>query len=621
MPTRFSQSFCARARTLRSPLALAGLSAVALGVLSALTAASAFAVDRKAHKVSGPSVVGSDVFWLGGQSNQRISPDGEWIVWVQDAEVNNAHALWAARRWGGPVKRLSGTLAPGDVFERVMFSPDSKYVLYTAAQEVSERFDLYTVPLLGTAADGVKLNPPIAPEQDVVSSRMRFSADGTRILFTITSRGALGHTLYSAPVDGSAAAVGLDGPLDSGGRTFDFAVSGPQVVLQRREDSDEPYQIWTVPVGGGTKVRLSAGPYGPDGAGAPKIAPGGSRVVYVQQNVDGTPEYELWSATIAGPTGNAVLLADVSAFGGNLSGSVKFTPDGSRVVFFGDRDTDTKDELYSVPTAGGTPPVKLNTGLIAAGDVLDFQLSDDGSTVVYTADWAVDEAREIFSVPIAGPSAASVRLNRTLTSGEITILAGIFGDDIVYAVGTGTVAEELRGAPITGPASAEWSILVPETLLSGPGIILAERSVFRADPVTAGEFALWAVENNGLTALNNIYSPFWGSVELGVESGVTPDESEFFFLAAIDGGPLHLYITETDGGQTIPQRLSLVPTGAGGVIDEQYPLEPTPDGMGILYEADVEFSGREELYIADAQIFAADFDEEGDTSEWTSTTP
>ena len=55
----------------------------------------------------------------------------------------------------------------------------------------------------------------------------------------------------------------------------------------------------------------------------------------------------------------------------------------------------------------------------------------------------------------------------------------------------------------------------------------------------------------------------------------------------------------------------------GQLIDEQFDLEPTPDGMGILYEADSEVPGREELFISDALIFAADFDEEGDLSEWS----
>ncbi len=620
MPTLFAgrirAQFRARFPTPHLTLTLAFLCVAAV---VAFGAAAAGAVERRVHKVSGPAVVGSDVYWLSSASNQRVSPDGEWIVWVQDAEVNNAHALWAARRWGGPAKRLSGTLAPGDAFEVVRFSPDSKYVLYTAAQEVSDRYELYTVPLLGTAADGVKLSPPLAGSQDVFSYTLQFSADGSRVLFSISLLGALEHTLYSAAVDGSSAAVGLDGPFDDDGQTLNFAVTPSRVVFQRRAGSTDPFEIWSVPLAGGAKVRLTPPILGTGGAGAPRLAPGGARVLFVLRDAPTEPANELWSADVAGPAGNAIRIADVPVVGGNVNDVWSVTADGSRVVFQADRDTDGKEELYSVPTAGGAPPVKLNTGLVANGDVNAYEISADGSTVVYSADWAVDERREVFSVPILGPSASGVRLNRPLVAAESAVFGGLFDDIVVYGVGdaAGTFIDELRGAPRGGPASAEWPILVAETLLSGPGVILPVRSIFRADFSVPNDFALWTVANDGTSTPNNLYNILWGSVELGVLTGVTPDHSEFFFLAAIDGGPLHLWATRTDGLQPLPRRLSLTPTAGGGVIDEQFDLEPTPDGMGILYEADSEVPGREELFISDALIFAADFDEEGDLSEWS----
>jgi hypothetical protein len=595
-----------------------GPALMALMALMAVAAAGAFAVERRVHKVSATAVVGSDVAWLSDSSSRRISPDGEWIVWVQDAEVNDAHALWAARRWGGPAKRLSGTLPPGDDFEVVRFSPDSKQVLYTAQQEASERYDLYTVPLLGTVADVVKLSPPLPETESVRSHTMKFSPDGSRIVFNTTHPGTSGHTLFSAPVDGSAAAVGLDGPFDDDGQTLNFVVAASRVVFQRQESTGDPYEIWSVPVAGGIKVRLTPPILGTGGAAAPNLAPGGAWVVFLLKDAPTQPADEPWSAAVLGGPGSAVRLADVPAAGGNTDDIWRFSPDGSRVVFKADRITDQKDEIFSVPTNGSSPPVKLNTGLIAAGDVHAFQISADGSTVVYAADWAVDERDEIFSVPILGPSASSVRLNRPLVAGESAIPTGPIGDVVVYAVGdaAGSAIYELRGAPLAGPASAEWPILLAQTHISAPGFIHTERLVLKADLAGPGEFELWAAKNDGSSAPNSLYNPIWDDVELGLVSGITPDSSEFFFLAAIDGGPLHLWATRADGLQGLPRRLSAEPAGNGGVIDDQFDPESTPDGFGVLYEADSETPGREELFISDALIFAADFDEEGDLSEW-----
>ncbi len=589
-----------------------------LVVSATLLVSAGAAADREVHKVSGTAVAGSDVTWVTSSlSTHRISPDGEWIIWIQDAEVNNAHALWAARRWGGTPKRLSGTLPPGALFQTVLFSPDSKNVLYSAEQDSEDQTELYTVPLLGTAADGVKLSPPLPAGEDVLSLP-RFSVDGSRIVFNTTHPGTAGHTLFSAPVDGSSPAVGLDGPFDAQGMTLNFVVAPGRVVFQRQASPSATYEIWTVPIAGGAKTRLTPPIVGSGGAMAPRLAPGGARVAFLMKDAPTQPADELWSAAVGGAAGSAVRLADVPAAGGDVY-RWDFTFDGSRVVFTADREIDEKYELYSVPTNGSAPPVKLSTGLIAAGDVNDFETSPDGTTVVYSADWAFDNRAEVFSVPILGPSAAGVRLNRTLTAGETTLPGAYFDDQILYVVGdtAGTYANELRGAPYGGPASAEWPVLLAETLISGPGVVLPERSVLKADVGTPGDFELWTMKNDGSGAPESLFNPLWTNVVLGSASEATPDSVEIFFLASIADGPLHLWATRIDGQQPLPRRLSLVPESSGGVIDDQAALEATPDGRGVLYEADSEVATREELFISDALIFMADFDEEGDTSEWS----
>ena len=96
------------------------------------------------------------------------------------------------------------------------------------------------------------------------------------------------------------------------------------------------------------------------------------------------------------------------------AGGFVVSPDGTRVVYSADQNTDDVVELYSVPIAGGTA-VKLNPALVAGGDVFNRAVSPDGSRVVYSADQQTDGIIELYSVPITGGTA--IKLNGTLVAG------------------------------------------------------------------------------------------------------------------------------------------------------------------------------------------------------------
>ncbi len=80
---------------------------------------------------------------------------------------------------------------------------------------------------------------------------------------------------------------------------------------------------------------------------------------------------------------------------------VQLTPDGTRVVYLADQETNGVAELYSVPVSGG-PATKLNKPLVAGGAVKAFNLTPDGSRVVFMADQDFNDIVEIYSVPVAG---------------------------------------------------------------------------------------------------------------------------------------------------------------------------------------------------------------------------
>ena len=71
-----------------------------------------------------------------------------------------------------------------------------------------------------------------------------------------------------------------------------------------------------------------------------------------------------------------------------------------------------RNELYSVPIAGGTP-VKLHPPLVAGGGVaIDWEvvprITADGTRVVYVADQATDGYENLYVVPIGGGASVPV---------------------------------------------------------------------------------------------------------------------------------------------------------------------------------------------------------------------
>ncbi|MCH2065069.1 MAG: hypothetical protein MK194_15245, partial [Roseibacillus sp.] len=124
-----------------------------------------------------------------------------------------------------------------------------------------------------------------------------------------------------------------------------------------------------------------------------QVSPDGSTVVYVADQ-DTNNVFELYSVPIGG--GATTKLNGALPAGGFVYSGFHVSPNGSTVVYRADQDTDRVLELYSVPIGGGAT-TKLNDALPAGGDVpSDFQISPDSSTVVfYVAYQGTNQAFEL----------------------------------------------------------------------------------------------------------------------------------------------------------------------------------------------------------------------------------
>src|SRR5262245_39757414 len=71
----------------------------------------------------------------------------------------------------------------GDV-GAALLTPDGTRAVYVADGDVDDLLELYSAPTDGSQA-AVKLNAPLAPRQRVVDSGLRLSPSGARVLFQI----------------------------------------------------------------------------------------------------------------------------------------------------------------------------------------------------------------------------------------------------------------------------------------------------------------------------------------------------------------------------------------------------------------------------------------------------
>ena len=220
----------------------------------------------------------------------------------------------------------------------------------------------------------------------------------------------------------------------------------------------------------------------------PIISPDSQRAVYADAA-------GLWSVPLHG--GPSTLLAALGSR--QLFGAAQITPDGSRVVYISDQDTQGKPELYSVPISGG-PSVRISKDLVLGGHVLNFDLSLSLDQVYYEADAVTNNTVELWRVPVTG--GLSVRVNRTLPATNYDVFEYANGGSpeyVVYRVGRTVQGRyELWSVSATGTSSSARRIS-PSSMVTGGAVndhfsISPDGTVvYLADTIDDNRFDLWSV--------------------------------------------------------------------------------------------------------------------------------
>lgn len=581
------------------------------------------------HKLTPAGQTFSDVL-LDDPSGPKISSDGKWVAYWFDGDTDTVHDLYIASRFGGDVRRVSaprpvGGLVPGNtvIFQ---FSEDNRYLLFLLDQETAGRSELWSVPVEGGPGDAVKLSAPIGADASV--GEFGLGSDGRSVVFRINR--ATSSELWTAPADASSAAILLHpaGPPNSD--IYTFLSANGRTIFALDLVTAGMSELWSVPSdGSAAPVRLNGDFVSGGNIVRIHLTPDGQRAIYrADQRFDGVEE--LFSVPITGPSTASVRISpDMPAFGDVLS-VPRPTSDGSHLLFLADTGVDAQRELWSVPVDGpATAAVHLNVALVAGGNVVDY--NGDGAQVVYVVDNLVDEQMQAYIVPIGGPFTASVRLHQNLPSGgDVLAAAAVPSDPDPVAVLVGDLRADGQleffvqhldgvGAPHPLFGTVPVGATLDSTCLGGA---LPDFSAFFecADLDSLGKVELWRFDI-AFDSEPQRLSSFAAIAAADVTRAIVSPDGRFVAFRSDNNVDerFDLFRVPTDGS-AFPVRVHATPASPAFDVTPGENIFFTPDSQGIVYAADHELNGQDDLWISDAMVFRADF-EEGSTVAWSQTLP
>jgi len=303
-----------------------------------------------------------------GSGFHRFTPDSQRVLYLSTHAGGNVYRLYSAPADGSSAPVELGGAVPGEsgILDLFIVSADSQRVI-TGRRAGSGIVDLVSLPVAGPAAGETVLVHGTSPSAGYPYVPYdRYAGDRLVYLWNDESAGGV-RELYSAPTDGPAdQQVKLHPQLAAGGAIwdFDFAPDESRVVYLADQETDEVFEVYSVPIAGPASagVRLNGAlPAGSQGVyrfgRRPYFLPDSSRVVF-QAEQDSPTRFDVYSAPAAGPAGSAVRLNQGEPQG-NLYGPSIATADSQLVLFTGSETTPSSGDLHARPADGSGTQLDL----------------------------------------------------------------------------------------------------------------------------------------------------------------------------------------------------------------------------------------------------------------------
>ena len=388
-----------------------------------------------------------------------ISPDGQWAAYLADQEVDGQVNLYTARTDGtGPVHRINGPLVANGQILRFVFTSDSSRVIYHADEQADEVWEIFSAPSNGSTP-AVKLNGPLVSGGDVYRDSSfvpwAFTSDGQWMVYLADEDVNEVLQLFAVSTDGSAPSLPLLGANLS---AFDLRIAADDatVVFAGASTTDSTAKLFKVPLdGSAAAVRLNGTITAGTSINRFEVAPDGSRVLYLaDRSTSGKVELFSRPLDLSAP---AIVLNDALASNRDVF-TFEIASTSQRVVYKADRDVAGNQEIFSVPVDGSAAPVKLNPL-----DPGSFLITPAGDRVVFITDSNTD----FYSVPIDASAPATFLLSLPLAIGfdqwgispDGTRLL-IASRDLFSVPVDGSSASLLLNPPRNGPAEKVWRFVI-----------------------------------------------------------------------------------------------------------------------------------------------------------------
>jgi Tol biopolymer transport system component len=493
---------------------------------------------------------------LGDVAEYVLTPSGDRVVYLADADRPDSLELYVIAADGSqaPIRLNDPTPTEEHTVQGpIQISPDGTQVLFRYGIDpinpaLDSDFDLYIAPLDGSSSQR-RLNQTLSPNEELRYGT-GFTPDSSRVFYHIYSSITVTADLWSVPADESAAPVRLVDILQPGGFLIDFAFTpdASTMVYRAEQEVDFRFDLYAVPVDGSAPpTRLSDFQYPTNGdVNEWHLTPDGQAVVF-RANLDSIVRREIYRRPVDA-SAPATLLSIHTNPDYSCGARIVLSADGTIVAYSADGDTDGVTEVYQVPVDGSQLPLRLAGPQVAGGTAGLPQIDPTQTYVIFRGDVDVDQRFELYSVPLDG-SALPTKLNPPIAGGrdvEIRFTISPDGSRVVYRMdGDLNNQIELYSAPIDG---------------SSPSVKL----------------------NRPFTDANADVADF---IKL------TRDGTQVVFRANPSPVVDELFSAPIDGSR--PARRLNRSIGFG---QDVYSFEIVPDGSAVIFHADQETPGVDELF-------------------------
>ncbi len=398
-----------------------------------------YVVDLRSGAPTTPRIVSDGLGFSGSLSAQylKYSNDGTKLSFIADATASSAEELFVVDltdpSMPGQAVRVSQQMTTSGaevVLYDWQFSPDGTKIVYEADPTSSDQrhwfVDLSALPSGGAPSQPMVIHEPGYASADV-NGIFQWTPDSRAIIYNADFSGTTSEDNFywvdlSGPTPGTPMQLNVALPANadcysSSGTDFGYGWSispdGTKVVILCEMELDNARWPYIVDISGtfpGEPMRaIDLSPLAGRYVDKVRWSPDSTHIVFYGDLVTASGAEELFMADVSGPLpAPTQLIAPAVSTGQEMYTSpyhfAAFSPDMTKVFFIGDFATDGYYELWQVDISNGAPYQRVRVHppfTQSSQDVYHFRISPDGNKIgVFVYE---NSAYNLFVADISGP--------------------------------------------------------------------------------------------------------------------------------------------------------------------------------------------------------------------------